>query len=130
MKKGFFWSRLENALEDNEADIIEEPPAEDEAEGEAETPETPAEAPAEGTAEAEAGTAAEAPPEETPEETPPEVPDTTEKEGPDDHYVLCAYRRLADEYYYLYYTPASSVADFFESRFDAKGHYGKRRNRV
>ena len=41
--------------------------------------------------------------------------DTEEKE-----YVLCTYRQLVDEYYYLYYTPLSSVEAFFQTRFDTE----------
>ena len=34
--------------------------------------------------------------------------------------VLCAYRRIRGDYYYLYYTPLTSVESFYQNRFDTE----------
>ena len=49
------------------------------------------------------------------------LPDTEENETEENKTVLCAYRRLTGNYYYLYYTPLSSVETFFQTRFDTAG---------
>lgn len=43
---------------------------------------------------------------------------TEEGQTQEYEYVLCAYRRLADQYYYVYYTPASEIETFMKSRVD------------
>ena len=40
------------------------------------------------------------------------------QDAEDDGYVLCAYRRLTGDYYYLYYMPLSGVETFFQTRYD------------
>ncbi len=42
------------------------------------------------------------------------------EEGEEDQYVLCAYRRLTGDYYYLYYMTLSSVETFYLTRFDTE----------
>ena len=37
-----------------------------------------------------------------------------------DEYVLCAYRQLTGDYYYLYYMPLSDVETFYQTRFDTE----------
>ncbi len=49
------------------------------------------------------------------------LPVTEENDSEESEYVLCAYRQLTGDYYYLYYTPLSSVETFFQTRFDTAG---------
>lgn len=39
-------------------------------------------------------------------------------DDPDGEYVLCAYLQFSDPYYYVYYTPESSITDYIDSRVD------------
>ena len=41
-----------------------------------------------------------------------------ETETSEEEYVLCAYRHLGGQYYYVYYTPASEIETFIKSRVD------------
>ena len=118
--EGFFWSRLENAPAEDEAEEAAVAAAmAEEAEGEEDAPAESAEESDE-TAETEDGAeGAQDAPAEQPAQQPTE--ETAAEEEPENDYVLCAYRQLADQYYYLYYTPAAAVADFFASRVDAEG---------
>ena len=114
--EGFFWSRLENAPQQDELTAAVEAAAQADAEdaeedGAEESEEEAAENPEEGEAEAAEGEA----------EPEPEAEPETEEAAPEGNYVLCAYRCLSGPYYYLYYTPISAVNDFFASRFDSEG---------
>lgn len=114
-REGFFWSLLENAQREDEEDAaiaaaVAETAAESAQDGAAEDV-------AESGAEEAAEDAEETPAEQA--EQPPE--ETVTEEEPENNYVLCAYRQLTGPYYYLYYTPASAVKDFFASRVDSEG---------
>ena len=50
-----------------------------------------------------------------------DIEETEGTEGTEESdYVLCAYRRLTGDYYYLYYMPLASVEGFFQTRFDTE----------
>ena len=118
-REGFFWSLLENAPQEDEEDAaiaaaVAEAAAESAQEGAAEdTAESAQESAQEGAAEDTAESGAEQAAQQ-PEEA------AAAEEEPENNYVLCAYRRLTGSYYYLYYTPASAVEDYFASRVDSE----------
>ncbi len=47
-----------------------------------------------------------------------ESKENQDEEKEESDYVLCAYRRLTGDYYYLYYIPLSGVEAFYQTRFD------------
>ena len=51
----------------------------------------------------------------------PDESSAEETAAEESDYVLCAYRQITDSYYYLYYTPLSSVETFYQTRFDTSG---------